>query len=53
MVVYQRRLVTDLSDPIRQLRVPEESVATDELAVSHSEVHERVGVAESEAVARG
>jgi hypothetical protein len=51
MKTYQRRLVTDLSDPVRQLRVPKESVGTNELAVGRSEVHERVGIAESEGVA--
>lgn len=44
----QGRLVADLADPARQLRVPDERVAADHLAVLRGPVDEVVGLAEVE-----
>jgi hypothetical protein len=49
----ERGLVTNGRHPGRELRVPDESVTTDELAVSLSEGDELVGVAEGELAAGG
>ena len=49
----QRVAVADVLDPLRQLGVPEESVASDELAVLLSEVDDGIGVAERERSSRG
>jgi hypothetical protein len=45
----QGRLVADLADPARQLRVPEQSVTTDQLAVLGGPVNEVVSLSEVEA----
>lgn len=46
------RAIVDVLNPLRQLRVPEKSVATDKLAVLSGEVDDLVSVAEGEGVAR-
>ena len=47
----QGRLVTDVADPARQLRVPAQGVAADQLVVGLRPVDEVVGVGEVEAPA--
>lgn len=44
--------VVDVLNPLRQLGVPEESVATDELVVRNGEVNDLVGIGEGEGVSR-
>ena len=48
----QSVLVSDLGDPARQLRVPNERVATDELVVTGSPVDEGIGALEVELATR-
>jgi hypothetical protein len=48
----QSVLVLDLGDPARELRVPDESVTTDELAVGRGPVDQTVGSAELEVATR-
>jgi hypothetical protein len=49
----QSRSVADVLDPLGQLRVPEQGVSSDQLAIGLGEVDDLVSVGEAERVSAG